>query len=355
MKKNVFFLVAIATLALATSCSQDEQQSVNRGRAISFNAALNVTRARDYSTAPDEFKVYGTSTTVSAGKDAVLIPNALFKKDGTTSTWLSQGGQYFWPSDETEKVEFSAYAPTSLPTNTVVSHTGFKDFTVDKDVPKQVDLVVGTNTVAKKDSKDGGVPLQFDHALTRVFIKAIDTNPAYVCTITSVGFGNIKCKGDYEFKSKKWTAADPASFSVTHAANSIVLLDGNQQDAVDLMGNTAKDFKFVPQEIAPWDKVKDAGVETGQAYFVFNIVVKAVGGYEVHNGEAYVPVPKITWEAGKSYTYTLDFSNGFGYKKDGKPIVSDTPIKFVDVKISNWDEKPQGIIVNEKKTTSPAP
>lgn len=353
MRKNVFFLVALATLAMATSCSQDEQQSVNRGRAISFNAALNVTRAQDYPAAPDEFKVYGTSTTVSAGKDAVLIPNALFKKDDATSTWLSQGGQYFWPSDENEAVEFSAYAPTSLPTNTVVSHTGFKDFTVDQDASNQVDLVVGTKTVAKKDSKDGGVPLQFDHALTRVFIKATDTNPAYVCTITGVGFGNIKCKGDYEFKSKAWTAKEPASFSVTHA-NAIVL-DGNQQDAVDLMGNTAKDFKFVPQQIVPWDKSKDAGQEKDQAYFVFDIVVKSTGGLVVHSDKAYVPVPSITWEAGKSYTYTLDFSNGFGYNEKGKPIVSDTPIKFVDVKISGWKDEPVSVVVNEKKTTPPTP
>ena len=353
MRKNVFFLVALATLAMATSCSQDEQQSVNRGRAISFNAALNVTRAQDYPAAPDEFKVYGTSTASQSAANPVIIPNALFKKDGSTTTWLSQGSnQYFWPANENEAVEFSAYAPTSLPTNTVVSHTGFKDFTVDQDASKQVDLVVGTKTISKANTTNGGVPLQFDHALTQVFIKGIDTNPAYVCTITSVGFGNIKCKGDYEFKSKAWTAKDPASFSVTHA-NAIVL-DGNQQVAVDLMGNTAKDFKFVPQQIVPWDRVKDAGVETDQAYFVFNIVVKTTGGYEVHNGEAYVPVPKVTWEAGKSYTYTLDFSNGFGYKKDGKPIVSDTPIKFVGVTISGWKDEPVSVVVNEK-TTSPTP
>ena len=351
MRKNVFFLVALATLAMATSCSQDEQQSVNRGRAISFNAALNVTRAQDYPAAPDEFKVYGTSTTVSAGKDAVLIPNALFKKDDATSTWLSQGGQYFWPSDENEEVEFSAYAPTSLPTNTVVSHTGFKDFTVDKDASNQVDLVVGTKTVAKKDCKDGGVPLQFDHALTQVFIKAIDTNTAYVCNIKSVGFGNVKCKGDYDFKSKEWTAkGDPIGFSVTNAT----LLDG-KQGRVDLMG-TAKDFKLIPQQIVHWDKNNNIGQEKVQSYFVFDMEVKSTGGLVVHKGDAYVPVPDIMWEPGKKYTYTLDFSNGFGYNEKGKPIVSDTPIKFVNVTISGWtDGGDANVAASEKKTTPPTP
>lgn len=348
MRKNVFFLSALATLAMATSCSQDEQQSVNRGSAISFNAALNVTRALDYSSAPDSFKVFGVRAGAAAGD--YIIPGVTFQKASGSATWLSTGGNHFWPADSTQMVTFSAYAPVNL--TGAVSSDGVKGFTVDDAAAKQVDLVVGTKETNKAGSKNG-VSLVFDHALTQVLIKATDTNPAYKCTIKSVGLCNIKKKGDYDFKNKTWTADEPANFIVKNDT----VLDGKKATAVNnLMGATAKDFKLIPQQVVEWDKdkSKDVDQQTEQAYFIINLEVVSSGGDKVHNGDVFVPVPGITWEAGKRYTYTLDFSNGFGYDKKGKPIVDSEPIKFVNVTVSDWgDGDKVPVSAGEKKTANP--
>lgn len=350
MRKNVFFLAALATLSMATSCSQDEQQSVNQGHAISFNAALNVTRAQDFANVPDEFHVFG----IREGGDPLkpFIDNTPFKKEATANSWVSPATHHYFWKDDNEKITFFAYAPSFPVGQPTINGSGIKDFTVETDAAQQVDLLFGSAMESKISTKAfKGVPIKLNHILTQVCIKATDTNPAYVCTIKSVGLGNIKKTGSYDFKYRdaKWDAVNTVEKFVV---NETTTLTGKEKTPVDLLKD-AKDFKLIPQDIVAWDRTRDIDDEREQAYFVLELSVKTAGGDQFYEGEAFVPVKSIKWEPGKKYTYTLDFSNGFGYKKDRKPIVdSDNPIKFVDVKISSWNEESVDIAANEKKASA---
>ena len=90
------------------------------------------------------------------------------------------------------------------------------------------------------------------------------------------------------------------------------------------------------------------------------IVLTKATGAAVFEGNAYVPVPNATWAANKHYIYTVDFTDGFGYRggvdkptdptdpnppvKPGtdpdQPVIdTKNPIKFINVEVKNWEEQ----------------
>ena len=97
MKK---FFIAIAAIATAAACSQNETISLDKGEAISFGNAFveNSVRAADPSYSANDiksFKVYGT---VDGGQGAVVIyPGTVITKDGAeyNKAWTCPVQQYW--------------------------------------------------------------------------------------------------------------------------------------------------------------------------------------------------------------------------------------------------------------------
>lgn len=325
MKKKGLFFVALAALTMATSCSHDEQQSVNNGRAISFNAALDVTRANDFDT--DNLDAFwataiGNSGTYFAEK---------FTKQG--SSWES-ARKYFWPDYE---LKFYAYAPEAKSNGfTVANNTTIKDFTVKDKATNQVDLIVGYASGDKTTYPDGGVPLTLTHALSKVKLQVKGTNTGYKCVIKNVFFGNLQNSGAFDIAKKEWSnQTGKASYKQT-LANTITV-DGTQNTKVLTVDGS---FKLLPQSLVEWDRNSEEIAKTTSPYIGMLVKITTVAGASVHDGPIYVPVKAKTWEPNTEYTYTIDFSDGFGYSEKGKPIIdSSKPIRFVNVEVSKWTEE----------------
>lgn len=118
---------------------------------------------------------------------------------------------------------------------------------------------------------------------------------------------------------------------------------------------------LIPQTLTPWSPTGDPDNVAREAYLSVLIQITTADGAQVYpfpsdtkkdeNGQkrqyAWASIPLSgTWEAGKKYVYTLDFSNGAGYVDPDDPIpgksVLGDPIKF-SVNVTDWDNSESDI------------
>lgn len=176
------FFIGIAAMAALTlvSCSSDDLDSLSdnssKNEAISFDGylgrsavAVNGTRGSvetvtDLQT--DGFGVFGNyskDATTAYGNN--LFENQQVTYDKSTKKW-TYSPLKFWPSDG--HIDFLAYAPYDKNT-TLTGGSKIENFTVDKDIAKQTDLL-WTNATSQitEDITKKKVNLQFHHALSRL-------------------------------------------------------------------------------------------------------------------------------------------------------------------------------------------
>ena len=350
MKKKSLFLAALAALTMATSCSQDEQQSVNRGHAISFNAALDVTRVTDLTT--EGLKTSGFWATAVNDTHGTLFENQQFKF--VDPVWVSDD-KYFWQDYD---LKFYAYAPEAKANGFSVDKANLTGFTVKKAVADQIDLVSG-HAIGKAADAAKGVEMKLTHALSKITLNVKGTNKAYKCVIKSVSIGNLKNMGNFNIENSSWSNQNGKDV-YTYLLDQDVIVDGTQ-NTVELTPTGG--FKLLPQDITAWNfKTDKISADMNGTYICMYIVLTSQGGSEQFKGNTYLPVPNLTWAPNKNYIYTVDFTNGFGYKggvtdpgdpskpnPDPKPGVDpddpvlDTknPIKFIDVKVTDWEDATQ--------------
>ena len=209
MKKN-FLLGFIAFAALAvTSCTNDDvNEFIPQGKAIEFSTYVGRdAQARGSEMNADAIKAgfgvlayqYKTSTTYAS---ANFMNNVEVNNSG--SGWTSTDKKY-WPTDDSNKIDFLAYAPFTGDASSQVSLTGKTiTLTVPITVADQKDLVVATPVVGQNS---GTVALTFSHMLSRIafYAKAADTYDAEI-TITDISLtGKFHNKGTVDL-----SAADPA-------------------------------------------------------------------------------------------------------------------------------------------------
>lgn len=361
MKKKSLFLAALAALTMATSCSQDEQQSVNKGHPISFNAALDVTRVDDVTT--KTLENFWVNAINEKSPDTVLFRNLQFSKKSEEDRWVSKDSK-FWPE---YKVKFYAYAPEAAKNGFTVDKGRIHDFTVNDSVGKQVDLITGSVSGSKQDNaKTGVAKLELSHALSKIVFKAKGKNDQYRCEIQGIGIGNVHDKGSYDIESKQWSITQNNHNYFYHKFEKPIVID-----KADSVANLTPrgGFKLIPQTITPWDK-KTQKISKGlEATFICMFVVVKEGDKTTFRGFAYIPMPKISWVANKEYVYTIDLSKGLGVRggikqpdnpddttgpdapnpdkpvpdkpgpdRPDRPVVliSD-PISFVSVTVSDWE------------------
>lgn len=197
MKKN-FLLGFIAFAAMAvTSCTNDElNEFIPQGKAIEFSTYLG----RDAQARGSE----ATAGTLKAGfgvlayqyklplsvsyASANFMDNVEVYDEG--SGWTYENKKY-WPTDDTNKIDFLAYAPFTADAPSQVSLSGKTiTLTVPQTVADQKDLVVAT-PVTEKNS--GTVDLTFGHMLSRIAFYA-KAAASYGATITVT---NISLTGKF--------------------------------------------------------------------------------------------------------------------------------------------------------------
>ena len=378
MKKKSLFLAALAALTMATSCSQDEQQSVNKGHAIRFNAVLDVTRGADMTTgALEKFWV----NAVDAEAKEEIFSNLAFIK--TDRYWASEQKKC-WPG-KVEKINFYAYSPEVTAGDKIkVAGSKISNFTVKGAPADQIDLVTGYALGDRKaHEKTGIMSLPFTHALSKITFSVKGCHEVFKCKIYGIGIGNVKDQGDYDMAptdkdqnilTGKWERQDGnASYFYDFSKKEVIITDNNADpESISPVGG----FKLLPQALTPWTKKDGISKKLKETFIYMKIVITKSDedNKVVFDGYAYIPIPNKAWEPNKEYAYTIDLSKGWGYrggvesggeegdKEGGKGPIPDSPgtgdpnkpiidlndhlIKFAEVSISEWhsDENPQKVV-----------
>lgn len=346
MFKKSMFCVALASLVLATSCSQDDLQTTKFSRnAINLNAELGGQPISSYSAAKGKtVKSRAVETTItnlgSFTMNAFQDGEANYMKDVKyTSTdgsvWNTDAGTFYWPVEG--NLHFYAYAPEQP------GQAG--TFKLDKDAQTLTDFVPNTAAADQKDfvyakstgnnkaNGTTGIDIDFQHALSEVTIAAKNENTTYTVDVTGVKIGNVIKKGTFTFPSTSdaaatWTlssdASDITDYTTTWTTPVTLGSDVSTLDATNVP------FMILPQQLSKATKASE------KAYIAVKVKITLQGGYVQQNDWVYVGIDN-NWEMGKRYAYTLDFSSGAGQDKDGKQVISGTAINL-NVDVTPWDE-----------------
>ncbi len=307
--KKFLLLVGVAAMAL-TSCSRDEATSVNLGEGINFRPAMG-TRADEVTVstlASDGFMV-----TALKG-DETYFSNLEFTTGDSGSTYTSSP-VYYWPSTET--LNFYAWYPTTLSDVTVSSTAQTISYTPAYTVADQEDVIVADASGDKENNGEIGVPLTFNHALSQIVIKAKNTNSAYVLKVKQVKICNIANTGVLAIDTDGTSAVAETTTPVNYSWGENYLTVSSDAEELGTDGGAM----VIPQSFTGWDTTDGTNADNG-AYIAVKVDVDTDSGANVFPDSdglyGWIAVPiSGTWERGYKYTYTLDFSKGFGYDAPG--------------------------------------
>lgn len=292
-------------------------------RAITFTPAAETRAAVDGTTLPanSSFKVWGWY-----GTDDPITNNVF---DGETVTksgeaWTYGGGNRYWIAGMTYNFYgvYPVYPQTSSDNGTTtatVDDTGkitVTNFDCSKTGEEAVDLMTATNTRTLsnpiEDDETSAVAMKFKHELARVNV-TIKTEESTATAVSAkmwgIGYqGNFsKSNGNAQWETLVQAAEGNTPFTRTAEAT------------IDKLGiPLLNEMLLPPQNITD---TQGATIYVSYRYTGDNTVK-----------EKRVSLPAITWEAGKSYTYTLTI------EPDGR-------IHFDPPTINEWGEAQGGIII----------
>ena len=360
-KKFVMGIAAMAALTLV-SCSSDDLDSFSdnssKNEAISFDGylgrsavAVNGTRGSvetKETLKTNGFAVFGKYTPTE-GQPSDFFDNQKVTYSTTTSKWTYTPLRY-WPTNG--KIDFFAYAPHKEGQKLKSNTTTF-DFTVDKDIAKQKDLLwanaTGQITGKFEGTTKEKVTFLFKHALSRL------------------GY-TVKLSGDYKssdatFTLKKITLAGSPDDETKGAFYKTGTIDLSKKDATGLWNAATSDenkqyFKWfdasytvtsstathptapdsksdylfvIPQDFS--EKIGDAGHETenpDKLYVIveYDVNYKSGTPSTTITNKVYKKLP-IKFEQGKAYMLNLTI---------GLPIEFDIDVETVSG-VEDWDEQ----------------
>lgn len=315
MKKISVIFAALALLA--ASCTKTEVvssdvQSSQRG--IGFSAyTAKPTKAAQTDVANGDFDSFQVS---AIGNGAVYFDDVTFRK--SNSVWESTP-VYFWPA---YALNFYAYnKPTNgafTPTINTTSQT--LTFTPSTTLTEQEDLVAAY-AANQTQPVSGATDLTFNHYLTQIVVKALNTNSTYKVEVAGVKIAHMKNKVKYTFSSESTEVATDAAdetYSSEFTANAKTLT----ADAQEVMtASTDNKWYLVPQSVTAWDKSETDNSSKG-TYLALKVKITAnSGALKIYpaTGDDYawmaVPVPASQeFNQGHKYTFVIKFfeNNGAG-------------------------------------------
>ena len=360
MNKKKCLYVALASVMLATSCSneQDVMGGVNlSNRSILLNPTVpHAASSRAVETTIDNLDAFKV-TAFLPGADNYMENVAYTKADGA---WSTNEGNFFWPTSS-EYLNFYAYAPAEPCKMATSEDADGASFSIDHQFQKlenfspkaaaaeQKDFIYAYAKGNLEENGTDGVDIKFKHALSQITIAAKNDNKAYTVKVSGVKIGNVMSKSTFSFPSTggdgndaSWSQDSQTGSYTTEWENGAVELSSDVKDFKD-QGNVP--FMLIPQSLTSANKAADG------AYIALKVSIAMQGGKVLCSDKwAYVGIGD-SWEMGKRYNYTLDFSDGAGQDENGKQLISGKEM-VLNVKVSPWNEK--GIAPLEKVITGTA-
>lgn len=311
MKKISVIFAALALLA--ASCTKTEVvssdvQSSQRG--IGFSAyTAKPTKAAQKDVTTEDFNSFEVT---AIGNNAVYFDNVTFTKN-SEGVWTSTP-VYFWPA---YALNFYAY---NTPANGFVDRSiavGSQTltFTPSTVLTDQEDLVAAC-AENQTQPVSGATDITFNHYLTQIAVKALNTNSTYSVEVAGVKLAHMKNKVKYTFSSNTAVVADDAldeTYSSEFAAKTLTA------EAKEVMtASTGNKWYLVPQTVTAWDKATESTNSSKKTYLALKVKITANGGalriYPATGEEyAWMAIPlSQTFSQGHKYTFVVKFFENDG-------------------------------------------
>lgn len=371
--KKVIFGTALASMALLSACSSDNELAnvgTTANNAIGFHVVGNKaeTRANIIDTSEKikktDFNVFaftrnedGSDGTIFMGNKADVLGKKGIKINYTDDwNYADPSDLHYWPQDT--HLNFYAVNPATVEGDMQHTYT----WSIEKDIKTisytsadeyggrggeiNYDVMYGITKDQTQTSNNGKVKFQFKHILSQVVFKAKTALANMEVNIKEIKIHNFRLGGVFTLPTADategtWKLNDPATPSMKWGTFTVV-----KDQNIDVT-NTGADISvktpmlFVPQKLSnPWQtnattpKTKADADADHESYLEISCKIKQAGVYvfgsESEYKTLYVPFG-TTWEIGKCHIYTLIF--GGGYDDNGNQILK--PINF-EAETSAW-------------------
>ena len=302
MKKSLIIALGAIALVACTKTSVSYEQTGEIGFAPVVRK--NSTKAAVEGTAfPNQnIKVYGyydnstdPGSSYADGNFAVeYLPGVEFTKKTDGSTWTGKEHSYYWP--KTGSLLFAGYAPADFAG--VTHDLATNKFSVDEfnqpDFSATTDLLYAGYD---KSVLSGPVAMAFSHALSWVTVKAKAAN-ANEIKITNIKFVGLAAKGSstglpaWSVKeARELNVFAPTSAFAVPAAETLV--ESNENCGLVF----PQALENAAEIVVSYEMSNGAGQWFAQAPFVQKLNLLKSGANTIDK-----------WEAGKHYTYIINFS-----------------------------------------------
>ena len=373
--KKVIFGTALASMALLSACSSDNELAnveTTANNAIGFHVVGNKAETRaniigaDNITSTD-FNVFaftrnedGTDGTIFMGEKANQLGQKGIKIVNKSGEWdyANDADIHYWPANTAlnfyavspgsfekveENMEMTNVYGWNINNNTkTISYSPLDEY-AGRTNKKNLDVMYAIAPNQTQTKENGGrVKFQFKHILSQVVFKAKTQLENMEVEINEIKIHNPWTKGTYTLPK---TSSEKGTWELTAPTvgskwGAFTVVTGKKITVTSNGADISVDgpMLFVPQELTAWDvkKTKAEADTEHQVYLEITCKIKQeteyVFGSATEYKTLYVPFGQ-TWEQGKRYTYTLIF--GGGYDDHGLPILQ--PINFEAV-AGNWEE-----------------
>ena len=366
--KKVIFGTALASMALLSACSSDNELAnveTAANNAIGFHVVGNKaeTRANIINSTEDlkktDFNVYAYIKNAD-GNDGAPFMGGNDTEHGTNGININHKGSdwaytkeaelRYWP---TTALNFYAINPATTGmftwqfsnTKKEITYNCFDEYKgeVDKDGKKAYTNYDVMYAVAKNqtysDENGGKVKFQFKHILSQVAFKAKTQYANMEVEIKDISIHNFRTGGTFTISSETPAQSDWARNAFNQKSGFTVVKDKSikvTKADVATSISTEEPMLFVPQKLNKWmvpSSTTDAN-NAEQSYLKITCKIKQSDAYlfgdNSNFGVLYVPF-EADWQPGKRYIYTLIF--GGGYNDQGLAILK--PINF-EAETSDW-------------------
>lgn len=366
--KKVIFGTALASMALLSACSSDNELAnveTAANNAIGFHVVGNKAETRATPITPDnltttDFNVFAYKNNNGADGDIFMGDNGhdhglkgvTIKYKNNQWDYDNPADLHYWPKDGS--LNFYAVSPASIPEGVTIyswdiqketktiSYNCFDEYSLSNGNSNS-DVMYAIAKNQTQSTKAGKVNLNFQHILSQVVFQAKTVNSDMEVDIKDIKIKNFRVGGTFTIPTdgsspsqSNWALGDVWKLTA------FTVITKSDADPIKITGTEATDISsktpmlFVPQPLTGWDvehKIADADTN-GESYLIINCKIKQKNDYLHGTADKYeaLYVPFGTsWDPGKRYIYTLIF--GGGYDDQGLPILQ--PINF-EAETTKW-------------------
>lgn len=379
--KKVIFGTALASMALLSACSSDNELAnvgTAANNAIGFHVVGNKAETRATPITPDnltttDFNVFAYKNNNGADGDIFMGDNGLdHGLNGVTIKYKNNKWDYdnpadlhYWPKDGS--LNFYAVSPASIPEGVTIyswdiqketktiSYNCFDEYGLSNG-NSNPDVMYAIKKDQTQSTQAGKVNLIFQHILSQVVFQAKTVNSDMEVYIKEIKIKNFKLGGTFTIPTDGSSPSQSSwsSMGEVFKFKPFTVIKKTDADPIKITGTEATEISnntpmlFAPQSLTGWDvahkKIADADTD-GESYLIINCKIKQKDDYlhgtETEYKNLYVPFG-TSWEPGKRYIYTLIF--GGGYDEQGQSILQ--PINF-NAEVGKWIDADATIEANK--------